>query len=175
MKLSSTESAVTFKTCTPQETANLGALAGAVAHSGAVFILDGNLGAGKTVFAQGVAAGLGIDPAIVRSPTFTILHSYKGRRPLLHFDLYRLENEAELEGIGFEELVDTNGGVTVVEWGERFLQAMPTDALWVRLEAPQPLAGERIISMQASGPEAQSVLEKLVSAMPSPSGEGGQL
>lgn len=169
------KSIYTYISHNPHETAYLGQLVGTAAENGTVIILGGNLGAGKTVFAQGVATGLGIDPAIVCSPTFTILHSYQGRWPLLHFDLYRLENEAELEGIGFEDLLDSCAGVAVIEWGERFSQAMPNDALWVRLQTPQPLVDNRIISLNASGPGSQRLLEKLMSTIPNPNGEGSQI
>ena len=95
-------------------------------------LLYGDLGSGKTVLARGVAAGLGIDPEQVQSPTFTLVreHSGAGGR-LLHVDLYRLE-PAEVAGIGLEELLEENA-VKVVEWAERLPRGLGGD---LRLEPP---------------------------------------
>ncbi len=81
-----------------------------------VVLLIGELGAGKTVFAKGLAAGLGVkDIGQVSSPSYTILNIYKGRFPIYHFDLYRLEKDAEILDLGWEDYLDK--GVVVVEWG----------------------------------------------------------
>jgi tRNA threonylcarbamoyladenosine biosynthesis protein TsaE len=96
-------------------------------------LLSGALGAGKTVLAQGVAAGLGIDPAEVQSPTYTLVreHAGPGGR-LVHIDLYRLA-PAEVLALGAEELL-AGPGVKVVEWAERLPFAVP-GALWLEIEA----------------------------------------
>ena len=85
-------------------------------------ILRGDLGAGKTTLVKGIAAALGAsDPEGVTSPTFTLVHEYKGRKVrVFHLDLYRLETEAELEGIGVWEIADAGDALVLVEWGERF-------------------------------------------------------
>jgi tRNA threonylcarbamoyladenosine biosynthesis protein TsaE len=108
---------------------------------GSVVLLEGDLGAGKTTFVRGLAAGLGLDPDEVSSPTFALIHEYRdGTLPLFHVDLYRLEGRAA-EELGLEEL-QTAGGVLAIEWPDRLTYAIP-GALVVRLE-PIDEEGRRI-------------------------------
>jgi tRNA threonylcarbamoyladenosine biosynthesis protein TsaE len=98
---------------------------------GSVILLSGNLGAGKTAFVRGLAEGLGIDPAEVSSPTFTLIQEYRGGRlPLHHVDLYRLA-PVEVADLGLDDLQDD--GVTAVEWPDRWHEA-PESALRVVFE-----------------------------------------
>jgi tRNA threonylcarbamoyladenosine biosynthesis protein TsaE len=84
-------------------------------------VLRGDLGMGKTTLVRGMAAALGADADEVTSPTFTLVHEYQGRRVrLIHLDLYRLETERELEGIGLWEMADAPDALVMVEWGDRF-------------------------------------------------------
>ena len=83
-----------------------------------VIVLTGPLGAGKTVFVKGLAAGLGLDRDKVNSPSFTMVNEYPGPNPLFHFDLYRLEDPSELRELGWDDYM-TRDGVFVVEWGEK--------------------------------------------------------
>lgn len=100
-----------------EETYRLGEEMGRKAEPGDVYALTGDLGTGKTVFAQGFAAGLGIS-GYVNSPTFTILQVYEeGRLPLYHFDVYRIEEPEEMEEIGYEDYF-YGDGVTLIEWAE---------------------------------------------------------
>ena len=99
------------------------ALAGTL-RAGDVILLSGNLGAGKTAFVRGLAAGLGIDPDAVSSPTFTLVHEYRGGRlTLYHADLYRLDRVAT-EDLGLEEM-GGDDGVLAIEWPDRLAHALP--------------------------------------------------
>jgi tRNA threonylcarbamoyladenosine biosynthesis protein TsaE len=100
-------------------------------RGGDVVLLHGELGAGKTAFTRGLARGLGIDPAEVSSPTFTLVQEYHGRLTLYHVDLYRLE-EREVDDLGLDELV-LGDGVVVIEWAERW-RGRPEDVIEVRFE-----------------------------------------
>ena len=104
-----------------------------------VVVLTGDLGAGKTAFTQGVGEGLGVSGAVV-SPTFNILVAHSGRLVLNHFDLYRLEQAEQLEDIDFFGTLES-GGVSLIEWGDRFRAALPDDLL--------------AIDMTIAGPEAR--------------------
>jgi tRNA threonylcarbamoyladenosine biosynthesis protein TsaE len=117
-----------FITHSPEETFALAERIGEQLQGGEVFLLKGNLGAGKTLFAKGLAAGLGINPSDVTSPTFTLVNSYEGRLRFYHIDLYRLEAGAH-QLLGLEEILDDEKAVTVIEWADRlgFLPARPTN------------------------------------------------
>ena len=113
------------------ETRALARTIAATLMPGAVLLLHGDLGAGKTVFVKGLAEGLGLDPDDVTSPTFTLVHEYRGGRlPLVHLDLYRLDR-TELDEVGFDPDLAARG-VVVVEWAER-LTHRPAGAIDVRI------------------------------------------
>jgi tRNA threonylcarbamoyladenosine biosynthesis protein TsaE len=103
-------------TASPAQTEEAGRRLGERLRTGDVVLLTGELGAGKTTFVRGVARGIS-SPAPVASPTFQLIRVYPGRVQLAHVDLYRIENDAELSGLGLEELVDQ--GAVIVEWGDR--------------------------------------------------------
>jgi len=137
-------------------TERLGERLGRAATAGDVLALWGELGAGKTVLARGVAAGLGIDPDEVTSPTFVILHEHlAGRMPLFHLDLYRLSH-ADLGSTGCDEAVE-GGGVTVIEWPGRAGDDLPLDRLDVRLE--HIAESKRRVVLEATGPRSRTLLE----------------
>lgn len=108
----------TFTSHSEEETRRLAARLAAALPPGAVLLLSGDLGSGKTTFVRGLAEGLGIDPDQVTSPSFTLVHEYRGGRlPLVHVDLYRLDR-ADLDEIGLDpDLAAT--GIVAVEWAER--------------------------------------------------------
>lgn len=107
-----------------EETADVARALAADLKAGDVLLLSGDLGAGKTAFVRGLAAGLGVDPEDVSSPTFTLVHEYRGGRlTLYHADLYRLEKIAT-EDLGLEEM-GASGGVLAIEWPDRLTHALP--------------------------------------------------
>jgi tRNA threonylcarbamoyladenosine biosynthesis protein TsaE len=88
-------------------------------------VLRGDLGMGKTTLVRGMAAALGADSQEVTSPTFTLVHEYRGRKTrLIHLDLYRLEEEREIDGIGLWEMAEAGDALVLVEWGDRFVSVM---------------------------------------------------
>lgn len=102
-------------------------------RAGDIYTLDGDLGAGKTVFAKGFAEALGIIDT-VNSPTFLILQEYRGgRMPLYHFDAYRIEDSEELREIGFDDYIDGDG-VCLIEWASRISECIPDRAKHIRIE-----------------------------------------
>jgi tRNA threonylcarbamoyladenosine biosynthesis protein TsaE len=116
-----------------EETFQAGRAAAAQVRAGDVMALVGDLGAGKTQWVKGLAAGLGSDAAVT-SPTFTLIHEYGGGRlPLYHVDCYRLERAAELVGIGLDDYLDGEG-VMVIEWADKFPELIPPAARWVRFK-----------------------------------------
>jgi tRNA threonylcarbamoyladenosine biosynthesis protein TsaE len=128
----------TLQTAHPDQTLELGQRIGAsIAASclapgfdGAVVILAGPLGAGKTVLAKGIARGLGISDALV-SPTYTIVSEYRGGPvPLYHVDLYRIEGQVQLENLGLEDIL-RSPSVVLVEWGEKLESTL--DGSWTRV------------------------------------------
>jgi tRNA threonylcarbamoyladenosine biosynthesis protein TsaE len=121
-----------YITNSDEETFALGEKIGEQLTSRAIFLLSGDLGAGKTVFAKGVAAGLGIEPSEVTSPTFTLINEYEGRLRFYHIDLYRLEAGACRE-LGLEEMFEEKKSVVLIEWAER-LGFTPDQAMHVHIE-----------------------------------------
>jgi tRNA threonylcarbamoyladenosine biosynthesis protein TsaE len=114
-----------------EETFEAGRAEAARVQAGDVLALVGDLGAGKTQWVKGLAAGLG-SQAEVTSPTFTLIHEYAGGRlPLYHVDCYRLERPAELLGIGLDDYLDGRG-VLAIEWADKFPELIPAAARWVR-------------------------------------------
>lgn len=104
-------------------------------HHATVVLLIGNLGAGKTTLAKGIVSGLGAaEPEEVTSPTFTLIHEYGTDRVVYHVDLYRLDTPAQVATLGLEEIFDRDA-VVLIEWGERFPQLMPPNAIRIRLRA----------------------------------------
>lgn len=139
----------------------LGKKLAAFAQAGDCVVLNGDLGAGKTQFAKGFAAGLGVDDDVT-SPTFTILFEYVGDElPLLHFDLYRLDEEDDLIDIDFYGLLES-GAVALVEWGDKFIGAMPDDRLDIDIRVGEDEV--RSITVTGQGERARQIESMLAGA-----------
>lgn len=133
-----------FTTRSPQETFELAKRIGNRLRGGEVFLLQGDLGAGKTVFAKGLAAGLGIDPSDVTSPSFTLVNIHAGRFHFYHVDLYRLESGLH-QDLGLDEMFEDRNAITAIEWPER-LEYAPANSISVSIEYLSDI--ERKISLQ---------------------------
>jgi tRNA threonylcarbamoyladenosine biosynthesis protein TsaE len=144
---SQTSLSASLMTRSAEQTRDLAAALANVAQPGDRIALLGPLGAGKTQFAKGFAAGLGVD-AVVNSPSFTLMAEYEGRLPLFHQDLYRLAGAEEALGGG---LVDERqqDGVTLIEWGERLPHEIDPERVVVRIEVGE--GDERRICVEAPG------------------------
>jgi len=122
-----------ISTASEAETLQAGARLATGLKPGDTVLLQGGLGAGKTVFVRGAAGALGVDPGEVRSPTFTLVNIYPGRIPVYHIDLYRIEKPEDLSELGLEEFIGTDG-VAMVEWPERLGRYSPVAAVRVLIE-----------------------------------------
>jgi tRNA threonylcarbamoyladenosine biosynthesis protein TsaE len=139
-----------------RQTERIGQRLGQYLQPGDVVLLSGPLGSGKTQLAKGIGLGLEISEPI-RSPTFTLINEYhSGRLPLYHVDLYRLDGEAEVATIGLEEILEAEDGVVVIEWPENAPEALPAEALHVRLRHVSQ--NKRGITMWAQGDRFEALL-----------------
>ncbi len=145
-------------TSNPEQTWRMGELLGALLGPGDIVCLYGDLGAGKTSLSYGIALGLEVKEQYITSPTFTFVNEYEGRVPFYHIDLYRLKDPEELENIGFEEYLDSNG-VTVIEWAERAEDELPEERLSVYLNYVNE--NSREIGFLPEGERYQKLLDAL--------------
>jgi len=130
-------------------TRRLAAAVAELSRPGDVVLLAGDLGAGKTAFAQGFGAALGVHEPIT-SPTFTLVNRYDGRLPLHHLDVYRLDRLEEVSDLGLEEFLD-EGGVVLIEWGDTITPVLPADFLEVRISLGDA-DDDRTFEFSAVGP-----------------------
>ena len=118
-----------FYTHSPEETVSLGRRLGEKLKSGSVVAYFGPMGMGKTAFTHGLAQGLGIDDSLVSSPTFALVHEYRGNgNTLYHFDMYRISTWDDLYSTGFFDYLDMNG-ILAVEWSENIENALPDECI----------------------------------------------
>lgn len=133
-----------FITESPSETEAVGENLSTKLKPGSIVALFGGMGAGKTAFTRGIARGLGITGG-VSSPTFALVHEYKGRIPLYHFDMYRVNSWDDLYSTGFFDYLDS-GGIIVVEWSENIENALPENTIHIMIKHGKT-ENERIISI----------------------------
>lgn len=145
-------------TSSTEQTEDLGRIVGALLEPGDLVCLYGDLGVGKTHFSYGIAQGLEVREQYITSPTFAFVNEYRGRIPFYHIDLYRLQDPSELEGIGFEAYLDSDGA-TVIEWAERAEDELPAEALSVYLSHVSETGRE--IGFLAEGERYEKLLKDL--------------
>lgn len=147
------------------ETFALGERLGRVLSLGDFVGLDGQLGAGKTLFSRGVARGAGVPPDDVSSPTYSIVQTYTGRLPLHHADLYRLRGEGDLFATGYFDLLESDGAM-LVEWVSQVPSARPDDSVLIELEVLSP--DTRRLKVFARGARSQRLVEAWLGPAPTP-------
>ncbi len=149
-----------LKSDAPARTAELARRLAGVLRPGTVICLDGDLGAGKTLFVQNLAAGLGVQGEVT-SPTFNLMNVYEdGRLPLVHFDLYRLEQEYELDEIGFYDYVENPDGLVLIEWAEKFPECLPEDHIALEIQRTD-VEDERVLVFSLAGSVLQDVYKEM--------------
>ena len=148
---------VNFVSHSPEETLKFGALLGELARPGNIFLLIGDLGAGKTCLTQGIARGLNIKETVI-SPSFVLVREHKGRIPLFHIDLYRLDRIEEIINLGLEQYLD-NGGLSVIEWADKGLTILPQDNLLI--EFSYISANQRNLVLKPKGEDYLNLISKI--------------
>lgn len=145
-------------TSSTEQTEELGRVIGSLLEPGDLLCLYGDLGAGKTHLSFGIAQGLDVREQYITSPTFAFVNEYEGRIPFYHIDLYRLKDPSELEGIGFEEYVESDGA-TVIEWAERADDELPKESLSIYLSHVSE--NSREVGFLAEGERYEKLIEDL--------------
>ncbi len=133
-----------LKTFSSEETVAVAKELGSILKAGDIICLNGDLGAGKTAFTNGIAKALGIK-GYVTSPTFTIVNEYQGKLPLFHFDVYRIADADEMYDIGFEEYINGDG-VVVIEWSDLIRDIIPEEQIRIDIR-----------KVMDNGPDARSI------------------
>lgn len=150
-----------YRTSSVDATRAMAAAVAPLVRQGDLLLLVGELGAGKTAFAQGFAAALGVDEPIT-SPTFTLARSYQGKLQINHLDVYRLESAQEAEDLGLGELLEV--GVTLIEWGDTIVSALPADYLELRFAYGEQ-DDEREVEVRIVGPSWSARQRALTAAL----------
>jgi tRNA threonylcarbamoyladenosine biosynthesis protein TsaE len=154
---------VRFVSRSPEDTERLGEQFGQLLGAGDIVCLYGELGTGKTVLSKGLATGLGVaDRETVRSPSFVLIHHYRGRIPVYHADLYRLSGPADIADIGLRELLG-GGGVAMIEWADKLESSLPSERLDIFLEhqfLEHQNEETRLITVRAQGSRYRGLVEQ---------------
>ncbi len=155
--------ALKLKSHNPGQTQLLGKHLGEVVLKGDLILLEGELGTGKTCLVQGIAHELGIKQYAF-SPSFVLIREYNGRLPLYHIDLYRLDNIAEIDDLGLEEYLYSNG-ICVIEWAEKGLPVLPQDYLLIKIKYVSTCETQRTIGIYPRGNHYLELIKKLESIL----------
>lgn len=152
-----------FTSNSPDDTEKVGFCLGSIVKKGYVVCLIGDLGAGKTEFVKGFARGVGVEDYIT-SPTFTIINEYRGRLPLYHFDVYRLDGTDDMQDIGYEEYF-YGDGVSVIEWADLIMDIIPHENIIVSISKDLE-EGEnfREIIIEFSGETYEGLISDIIQA-----------
>jgi len=150
---------LTLNSDSPEQTQLLGSYLGHLAQKADVFLLTGELGAGKTCLVQGIARGLNVKEYAF-SPSFVILRQYRGRLPLYHIDLYRLDQIEEITDLGLEQYF-FGDGVCVVEWADKGLHVVPQDNLLISIHYVPVSQTGRSICLKPQGKRYNELIERL--------------
>ena len=147
-------------TTSQEETMELGKNLGEKVFANSCVILEGDLGAGKTTLTKGIALGLGID-RVIKSPTYTLIREYrKGRLPLFHMDMYRIEESGGASEVGLEEYFYADG-VCVVEWAQYIEDELPSTFLKVQIDRVEDDESKRVIRLVPHGKEYEEFIQTL--------------
>jgi tRNA threonylcarbamoyladenosine biosynthesis protein TsaE len=142
----------------PEETQRFGALVGKYVTGGSVIALSGELGSGKTCLTQGIAKGLGVPEHLhVTSPTYVLVNEYPGSLRLFHLDLYRIDNVAQLDDVGIDDILGSDD-VAVIEWAEKMVDMLPEERLFVTISIIDDET--RDFHITASGQSAVDLIER---------------
>ncbi len=142
-----------------EQTLAFGERLGHTLRGGDVLALTGDLGVGKTHMTRGIARGLGIPNGQVNSPTFSLIQAYESRVPVIHVDLYRLQDPAAIAQLGLEDYF-TAKNIVIIEWADRFIQALPPDYLEIHLEHGA-IETTRSMTIRATGPRSMAIVSAL--------------
>jgi len=150
---------LTLETHREEQTVALGHRLGQLSQAGDLYLLSGELGAGKTCLVRGIAAGLGVSGHAF-SPSFVLMRQYPGRLPLYHMDFYRLERLAEIADLGLDDYL-YGDGVCAIEWAERASGLLPEEHLWFSLHYVPSDEQARTIQITAAGKRNEQLLEHI--------------
>lgn len=147
------------KSASPEQTAQLAKKIADIIQPGTAICLNGDLGAGKTLFVQSLARALGVEGEVT-SPTFNLMNIYEGKMRIFHFDLYRLEQEYELEEIGFYDYVEEPEGLVLIEWAEKFMDCLPENYISLEIQRTEQ-EQQRVLRFELIGQELESIYKEM--------------
>lgn len=141
-----------------EDTKMFGINFGKALKPGDIVCLNGDLGAGKTTLTKSIGLGLGVEDYIT-SPTFALINEYRGKFPVYHFDIYRLEHIEEIDDLGFDEYI-YGKGVSIIEWADRIEKALPQERITIDIEKGKG-EEERILNISGFGKRYREIIKEL--------------